>query len=110
MPKITDHELVNGLVVGTEEGRIDWQLTGSAGQFTASFGGKWTLLFTQRVTSDREIVPVLEVQNSEGETLLRLTRFQDDRIPDLYETARRRALKIDEALADLLKEINSPQK
>ena len=50
----------------------------------------------------------LDVKNSEGETIIRITPYDDIRILQLFELARRHALKIDEALADLLKEIDNP--
>jgi hypothetical protein len=110
MPKITNQEVVNSLLAATEQGQIDWQPTAIPDQFTASFGGKWTLLFTREFVSGEGTTPFLYFKDSEGQTLLRITRFEDNRIPEVYELARRYALKIDEALADLLKEIEKRPK
>jgi len=52
---------------------------------------------------------MLELKNSEGETMVRFYESDDVRIPVLQESARRHALKIDEALAGLLKEIDRPK-
>lgn len=109
MRRITNQELINSLVVATEQDRVDWQPSGTVDQFTASFGGKWTLLF-DRTEDTRGMSFWLDVKTSEGETIVRLTPQDDNRIPALFETVRRHALKIDEALADLLKEIEGPPK
>ena len=109
MPKITNQELVSSLYAATYEDRIDWQPTGEPDVFTASFGGKWTLALSRRINNEGTWVSLLEVRDTEGQRILLVTRFDDDRLPELYEMARRHALKIDEALADLLKEIDKPQ-
>jgi len=109
MPKVTNQQLVNTLYAATYEDRIDWQPTGEPAAFTASFGGKWTLVFHRRLASDGGYVTLLELQDTEGQVILVITSFDDERLPEIYELARRHALKIDEALADLLKEIDKPQ-
>ena len=107
MTKITNDELVSSLVKSTDQDRIDWQPTGTKDEFTASFGGKWTLLLRQR--SAGSINQWLSLKNSEGETLLQISATEDVRISILFELARRHALKINEALADLLKEIGESE-
>lgn len=109
MRKITNLELMNSLIVATEQDRIDWQPSGTVDQFTASFGGKWTILFDKNQDDEGEHY-WLDVKTSEGETIVRLTERDDSRIPALFESVRRFALKIDKALADLLKEIEGPPK
>ncbi len=109
MRKITNQELINSLVVATEQDRIDWEPSGTVDQFTASFGGKWTLLFDKTEDDEGEHF-WLDVKTSEGETIVRITPHDDSRIPALFEAVRRYALKIDKALADLLKEIEGPPK
>ena len=47
MRKITNQELINSLLVATEEDRIDWQPTATLDQYTASFGGKLDALVRQ---------------------------------------------------------------
>jgi hypothetical protein len=111
MPKITNHELVNGLFVATEQDQIDWQPTAKPQEFAASFGGKWTLLISEGFTGvPLQFTRQLYVKDSEGTTMVRIADSDDSRIPELYEMARRYALKINEALADLLNEIKKPQK
>jgi hypothetical protein len=50
------------------------------------------------------------MQDSTGETMLRINDSDDARISDLWELARRYALKVDDAIADLLKELDEPQR
>ena len=108
MPKITNHELINRIIVATDQDRIDWQTTARSQEFTSSFGGKWTLVLSHYFTALQDVY-ALEVKDSEGEILNRVTSLEDNRIQELHEMARRHALKIDEALADLLKEIDKPK-
>ena len=110
MRRITNHELMNSLITATEQDRIDWQATAAPDQYAASFGGKWTVIFDRSLPSGFGAEYWLELKNSEGETVVRITQKDDNRIPELFETVRRNALKIDAALADFLNEINGPQK
>jgi hypothetical protein len=52
----------------------------------------------------------LDMQDSTGETMLRINDSDDARISDLWELARRYALKVDDAIADLFKELDEPQR
>ena len=109
MPTITNFELVERLLVATDKGKVDWQPTARADEFTASFGGKWTLVLRQDwLASPLEGTYRLDFKNAEGEILVRGEEKDDQRVPALYEMARRHALSIDEALADLLNEIDRP--
>jgi hypothetical protein len=110
MRRISDQELINSLIVATEEDRIDWQPSGTVDQYTASFGGKWTLVIDKGQNSSGDDIFWLDVKDSAGENIVRLTPYDDNRIPALFEMARRFALKIDQALADLLKEIDKAKK
>jgi hypothetical protein len=108
MTRITNHELANRIIVATDQDRIDWQPTARSQEFTASFGGKWTLVISHYFSALQDMYG-LEVKDSEGEIITRVTSLEDHRIQELHEMARRYALKIDEALADLLKEIDKPK-
>jgi hypothetical protein len=102
MPKLDDKELVTRIISSTENGKIDWQKTAVGAQYAASFGGKWIVLIDSAGEGERFW---LTLQNSEGETLLRIDEHSDYRLANLFEMARRRALKVDDAIADLLKEL-----
>ncbi|HXM50937.1 MAG TPA: hypothetical protein VN956_24045 [Pyrinomonadaceae bacterium] len=106
MPKITNAQIVDSLWTATENGRVDWQPTATKDQFAASFGGKWTVVIDKTET-DRDDEFWLDVRDSEGQTIVRVAGATNPNIPDLFEMARRRGLKVDESLADFLKEIDS---
>ena len=107
MAKITNYEFLERIIVATEQEKIDWQPTGSPREFTASFGGKWTLLVSQEFIGNAPCA--LSVKDSEGDTIVRIGTADDPRVDALHEMARRHALKIDDALADLLNEIDKPK-
>jgi len=46
------------------------------------------------------------LRNAAGEIILYIDDSDDERIARLHELARRRALKVDEAIADFLKELD----
>lgn len=110
MPKITNVQLIDSVQTASEQGRIDWQPTGTPEQFAASFGGKWTLVIDKSTGPGGQEIFYLDLQDSTGQSILRITNWDSERISGLYEMARRHALKVDEALADLLKELDNPQK
>lgn len=115
MPRITNQEFINRVLVATEQGRIDWQVTAEPRMFTASFGGKWSLVLSQAFTgftaqTGPEFKSTLAVKDSEGDNILSIDNEEDRRIDEIHELARRHALKIDEALTELLNEIDKPKK
>jgi hypothetical protein len=110
MARISNQELFNKLLVATEQERIDWQPTGVQDQFTASFGGKWTLIIDKSAAMPSRPNYWIELRDSVGQEVLRLTTSDDNRLPELFEMARRYALKIDKAIIDLMKEIDEQQK
>jgi hypothetical protein len=101
MPTISNKQLMDTIYSATEARRIDWQATGVTNRYGASFGGKYTI-----VIDDNPQNNWLEVKDAEGERIVRITDEQDPRLADLYEMARRQALKIDESLSELIDEIN----
>ena len=109
MPQISDNEFVNRLRNATEQGRIDWKPTAQADEFTSSFGGKWTLILgLEQFGSPSDTLTTVILKNAAGDWLLQVNSLQNGEVADLYEAARRHALKIDEAITDLLNEIDNP--
>ena len=106
MPDIRDAELIAKLLQATQNKKLAWEKTGAPDQFAASYGGKWTLTVDK---SDDERGPgwdyYLSITNSSGEEVLRILDQPDNELPKLFEQARRYALRVDEALSDLIKEI-----
>jgi hypothetical protein len=105
MPRITDDEFLSRIYNATLDDRVDWQPTANDNQFSASFAGKFTLLATQGFFHDGG-THSLVVQDATGESILRILSERDDRVAQIYELARRQALRIDEALNELLNEID----
>jgi hypothetical protein len=108
MPNITDAELIDVLTQATEDGRITWEKADVEDQFVAKYAGKWMLTIDKSVDSDApEINYWLALVNARQEEILKVHSYNEQRLDRLFELARRRALKVDEALSDLLKEIGT---
>ncbi len=106
MPNITDAELVDKLLQATEDGRITWEKADVEDQFLAKYADKWTLTIDK--SFDPEGPPLnywLALSNARKEEILKISSSDEGQLDRLFELARRRALKVDEALSDLLKEI-----
>lgn len=107
----SDAELVQKILDSTYKGRIDWQPTAIADQYTTAFGGKWTVTVDENVRrGTNETFWVFGLNNENGEQILRITSDEDMSIQRIYEAARRQALRVDEAIADVLKELDEPPK
>jgi hypothetical protein len=106
MPNPGDAELVSKVLDATEAGRIDWQKTAIQAQFAAAFGGKWTVTIDKSTNAVGEPSFWLSLENAEGETIL--TIDADPRLRRLFELARRHAFKVNDAIADFLKELDKP--
>jgi len=105
MPDINDTDLIARLLRATQAGKLSWESTGTPEQFSASYGGRWTLTVDKSVNDDRSVDCYLTITNSQGEEVLRIWDQPDNYLPKLFEQARRHALKVDQALSDLIKEI-----
>jgi len=106
MPEINDKALIAKLLAATKSGKLNWQNTATADQFAASYGGRWTLTVDKSWNDEKGSTDYyLTITNSQGEEVLRIWDQPDNVLPTLFEQARRRALKVDEALEDLMKEI-----
>ena len=110
MPDITDAELITKLLQATDDGRISWDKSDVSDQFAAKYAGKWTLRIDKSSTEESPYPSYwLALSNSRGEVILTIHSTDEERLDRLFELARRRALKVDEALSDLLKEIEPDQ-
>jgi len=106
MAFITDEELISKLVEATREGRLRWTKTEVTDRFASRYAGKWSLTIDMSQEPDERFASYwLALSNAEGEEILKIYPSQDTPLHALFDLARRRALKIDEALEDLLKEI-----
>ena len=96
---ISDDEFVSKILQATEERRIAWEPTANPSYISASFGGKWTIgVLAQNST--------LKLLDAEGQQLLAI---QDTRVNRIFDLAKRQVLKVDEAIAGLLSELEKPQ-
>jgi hypothetical protein len=106
MPETADAALITKLLRATRNGKITWEKTTTQDQFAASYAGKWTVAVDK--SEDRDTGAefyYLTITNAEGEEVLRIYNVSAKQLPQLFEQARRRSLKVDEAVSDLLKEI-----
>jgi hypothetical protein len=106
MPDLPDAQLVTRLLDATKQGRIQWEKTAIDDQFVASYAGKWLLRVDRGTRPSIRDLYWLTLANSEGDEILKLYSTDFPPVTDLFETARRNALKVDQAIADLLKELD----
>ena len=114
MTTVSNDEFIQRLLNATTEEKIDWQPTAQGDEYTASFGGKWTLVCRRRRRmivrgGESETIDVLLLKNLQGEELLRIDDDELITVTQLFVMARRHALKVNEAVADLLRELDEPQ-
>jgi hypothetical protein len=105
MPDINDKDLIASLLRATLTGKLGWERTSAPDQFAASYGGRWTLTVDKAMIENHGANYFLTITNAQGEEVLRIWDQSDNVLPQLFERARRHALRVDEALFDLLKEI-----
>lgn len=111
MAIITDQELVTKLIEATIEGRIRWEKTGTVDRFAAKYAKKWTLTVDKAHDPDDPYERYwLALSNSADEEILKIYPSEEIPLEMLFDLARRRALKVDEAMEDLLKEISSDER
>lgn len=104
MPNITDADLILKLLQSTADKRIAWEKADAPDRFAARYAGKWTLTVDKSENpNDPRDDYWLALSNAEGEEIMKI--YNEDRLDELFELARRQALRLDEALTDLFKEI-----
>ena len=95
----------------TRAGKIRWEPTAKDSNYIAAVGGHFTLSVGEYYTNDSPFMAYsLTLKDQEGRTLTKVTDT-DDGIPaadirELYETARRQALHVDEKIDNLLGELS----
>lgn len=105
---VTDVQLVERITKATVDDTIKWDKTATVDQFTSIYAGKWTLLIDKSPNEENEDVSDywLSLSNAKGDELLRVYDSRVPRLYDLYELARRQALKVNEAVADFIKDLD----
>jgi len=94
-----------GVLSKTRAGRIRWQPTAEESDYIAAIGGQFTL----SISSDRyECTLLLKDQDGRALTAVRGTDagIEPMEIRELYETARRQALRVDDKIDQVLGELS----
>lgn len=113
MPTESDKQLVSRLLQSTEAQQLDWEPTATANEFVTSFGGKYTVTVGDvyaLVEGTPTLVSFASLKDARGETLISVNSSQFHAVADLHEAARRRAMKVDQAVADVLLELDKPKR
>lgn len=110
-------ELIETLLEKTQQGKLDWQETADEDRFLAAVKGRQTYDISARFGGDREregrivqdVQVRLTVRDSEGRNFLDIRESgQDSPAYQLFEAARRVAMRIDERIdqsVELLKSL-----
>ena len=101
-------EFFEGVLSKTRAGRIRWQPTAEESEYIAVIGGQFTLSVAQAELA----FPVLHtgyalsLKDQDGRELMRITGHDEGvdygEVGELYETARRQALRADEKIDAVL--------
>jgi hypothetical protein len=96
-----DNQFLTYLSTATEAGKIPWQPTATANQFTASLRGKYNVM----VGTDRD-GPWLRMSNDQDQVMLFISSLEDptDRVDRIFNAARRIALNVDTAIDEIIQE------
>lgn len=114
-------QLLDRLIKKTEAGELKWEETAASNAFQVSFPN-YTVILSEVESGDDAIDYVVELVNSDGRIIDRfsdVTLQQTDpntsgerllhfnRMKGLFEASRRQALGVDQALDELLRELDS---
>ena len=98
-------EFFEGVLSKTRAGRIRWQPTAEESDYIAAIGGQFTL----SISSDRYGCTLL-LKDQDGRALTAVRSTDDGiepvEIRELYETARRQALRVDDKIDQVLGELS----
>jgi len=95
-----DSELIAQLLQKTKDGTLTWEDSALPNQFVAAVGGKVTF-----VLDDRGITTTLTMRDFLDRDLVHLEG--DPRIGELFDIARRRALRVDETLDEVIQSLRA---
>src|SRR5712692_10105916 len=105
-------DFFQGVLSKTRAGRIRWQPTAEDEEYIAAIGGQFTLSISQFV--EPYLTPhtrcALDLKDQDGRLLTRVTTgdlgIDQTDLLELYEAARRQALKVDDKIDQLLGELS----
>jgi hypothetical protein len=102
-------EFFEGVLAKTREGRILWKPTADESDFIAAIGGQFTLstsVWTEQGSWGKETRKyTLALRDQSGRELTKVAEddlARPDELRELYEAARRKALRVDEKIGDVL--------
>ncbi len=112
-------EFFNGVLSKTREGKIPWKPTAEESNFIATIGGKYVLSVSYVVepSTAAKGIPIegaeepqphyaLALRDRDGDELTTVTDIDQEisahEIQELYETARRKAIRVDEKIGGVL--------
>ena len=116
-----EKKFFEGVLSKTRGGRIRWQPTAEGSEYIAAIGGQFTLSVLQDDRYPRSAFSVsqyvdpyptyaLVLKDQEGRVLTRTATgyagINEAEIRELYETARRQALRIDDKIDQVLGELS----
>jgi|SRR5579864_1480671 len=100
-----DHDLVNRLLTAARDGKTEWLPTAYENVFTTSLSGKYSFQVRHNFLSTPHFY--LSIHDEEGKVIHNLTSDDYPDLEELHELARRRALKIDNTIDDILTELDA---
>ncbi len=103
-----DNALLSRLITASKEGKLDWAPTGTtSSKFVTALSGKYVVSVGEQWVGSPSPEHYLRLETQDGISIQTLTDETYPDVKELYEFARRRALKVDEAIDDILKELDS---
>jgi hypothetical protein len=105
-------EFFQGVLSKTRAGRIRWQPTAEESEYIAAIGGQFTLsVWRYEIENSFPSTRyALALKDQDGRLLTTITSvesgFVESDVRDLYETARRQALRVDDKIDQVLGELS----
>ncbi len=99
----------------TAKGELRWETTSDANAFAVSFPKYSVTIERVPETEDTNESFMLRISNDRGQTIEEFTSWQAqragfDHLRELFDRARRIAMGLDEALDDLLEQLDEPRR
>ena len=102
-----DRDFVTKLIGSTEQGHVKWQPTANPDQYVSSFKGKWSVIVDEYREDGISPWYTVKVRDAQEREMLSISDGDFPPVRDLYESARRAALNVDEALDDIMKDLDA---
>jgi hypothetical protein len=100
-----DNQLLTRILEACRAGKIDWAPSGEYGGYVTSLSGKYVIKVKQNQFAGSTCW--LTIDSEDGGSVVSLTSNDFEGIAEIYELARRRALKVDETIDEIIKDLDS---